>query len=138
MWNTSSYEQKSAILNLDHPLTEESELHLDVNVTRGDAAFRYAPSIGSFTFTPNPGLLGRHQRSSRLGLSRRTTTTWFVVAHRFVRHGNRDWLTDTEEYDVSVGLEGRITEGPRLRCAHQRLSGWTVSWTATPSCTPAG
>ena len=35
----------------------------------------------------------------------------FVVAHRFIRHGNRDWLTDTEEYDVSVGLEGRIAEG---------------------------
>ena len=109
MWNTSSYEQKSAILNLDHPLTEESELHLDVNVTRGDAAFRYAPSIGSFTFTPNPGLLDAINAAG--SDFEADDNDWFVVAHRFVRHGNRDWLTDTEEYDVSVGLEGRITEG---------------------------
>ena len=110
MWNTSSYEQKSAILNLDHPLTEESELHLDVNITRGDAAFRYAPSIDSFTFTPNPGLLDAINEAAGSDFEA-DGNDWFVVAHRFVRHGNRDWLTDTEEYDVSVGLEGRITEG---------------------------
>ena len=60
-WNTSSYEQRSAILNLDQPLTEKAELHLDVNITQGDAAFRYAPSIGSFGFTPNADLLDGNQ-----------------------------------------------------------------------------
>ena len=124
MWNTSSYEQKSAILNLDHPLTEESELHLDVNVTRGDAAFRYAPSIGSFTFTPNPGLLDAINAAG--SDFEADDNDWFVVAHRFVRHGNRDWLTDTEEYDVSVGLEGRITEslGYDARISAFRLDGF--------------
>ena len=125
MWNTSSYEQKSAILNLDHPLTEESELHLDVNVTRGDAAFRYAPSIGSFRFTPNPGLLDAINEAAGSDFEA-DDNDWFVVAHRFVRHGNRDWLTDTEEYDVSVGLEGRITEslGYDARISAFRLDGF--------------
>ena len=109
MWNTSSYEQKSAVLNLDHPLTKESELHLDVNVTRGDAAFRYAPSIGSFTFTPNPGLLDAINEAAGSDFEA-DGNDLFVVAHRFVRHGNRDWSWDTEEYDVSVGLEGRMTD----------------------------
>ena len=43
-WDTSSYEQQSAILNLDHPLGGDAELHLDVNLTQSDSAFRYAPS----------------------------------------------------------------------------------------------
>ena len=125
MWNSSSYEQKSAILNLDHPLTEESELHLDVNVRRGDAAFRYAPSVGSFTFTPNPGLLDAINEATGSDFEA-DGNDWFAVAHRFVRHGNRDWLTDTEEYDVSVGLEGRITErlGYDARISAFRLDGF--------------
>ncbi len=32
-WDTSSYEQQSAILNLDHPLGSDAELHLDVNLS---------------------------------------------------------------------------------------------------------
>ena len=35
----------------------------------------------------------------------------FAVAHRFVGFGNRDWRTDTDEYDVSLGLEGRLAKG---------------------------
>ena len=110
MWNTSSYEQKSAVLNLDHPLTEEANLHLDANITQGASAFRYAPSIDSFTFTPNPGLLQAINDAAGSNFEA-DGDDQFVVAHRFVRHGNRDWLTDTEELDVAVGLEGRIAEG---------------------------
>ena len=33
------------------------------------------------------------------------------MGHRFVGHGNRNWLTETEEYDLSVGVEGRLSEG---------------------------
>ena len=113
MGTPASYEQKSAILNLDHPLTEDAELHLDVNITRGDAAFRYAPSVGSFRFLPNEDLLGAINDAAGSAGSpfQADSDDIFVVAHRFVQHGNRDWLTDTEEYDFSVGLQGRIAEG---------------------------
>ena len=49
-WDTASYEQQSAILNLDHPLGGDAELHLDVNITQSDSAFRYAPSVDVFSF----------------------------------------------------------------------------------------
>ena len=124
-WNTSSYEQKSAVLNLDHPLTEEADLHLDANVTQGDSAFRYAPSIDSFTFTPNTGLLQAINDAAGSDFEA-DGDDLFVVAHRFVGHGNRDWLTDTEEYDVSAGLEGRIAEGLGYdaRISAYRLDGF--------------
>ena len=110
MWNTGRYEQQSAILNLEHPLTEEAELHVDVNLTHGDSAFRYAPSVGSFTFMPNPSLLQAINDAAGSDFEADENDV-YVVAHRFVRHGNRDWLTDTRESDVSVGIEGRIREG---------------------------
>ena len=109
-WNTSSYEQQSAIINLDQPLTEKAELHLDVNITQGDAAFRYAPSIGSFGFTPNSDLLLAINEAAGSDFVA-DGNDQFVVAHRFVSHGNRDWRTDTDEIDISVGLEGRIADG---------------------------
>ena len=67
MWNTSSYEQKSAILNLDHPFAEEAKLHIDANITQSNSAFRYAPSIDSFAFTPNPGLMQAINDAGRFG-----------------------------------------------------------------------
>ena len=109
-WNTSSYEQRSAVLNLDQPLTEKADLHLDVNITQGDAAFRYAPSIGSFGFTPNSDLLLAINEAAGSDFVA-DANDQFVVAHRFVSHGNRDWRTDTDEIDISVGLEGRIADG---------------------------
>ena len=130
MWETSSYEQRSAILNLDHPLGDDAELHADVNFTQGESAFRYAPSIGSFTFTPNGELLdainvaaGNHAAGAPFEAD---GNDLFVVAHRFVRHGNRDWLWDTDEVDASVSVVGRIAEGLGYdaRISAYRLDGF--------------
>ena len=109
MWNTTNYEQKSAVLNLDHPLGEAADLHVDANFTRGDGAFRFAPSVGSFVFTPNDELL--QAINDAAGSQFKREDDFFVVAHRFVGHGNRDWQWDTEEYDISASIEGRIAEG---------------------------
>ena len=109
MWNTVRYDQQGAILNLEHPVGEEALLHVDANVTLGDGAFRYAPSVGSFRFQPNESLLGAINDAGGSGFAA-DDNDLFVVAHRFVSHGNRDWLWDTWEYDVSARLTGRLTE----------------------------
>ena len=33
------------------------------------------------------------------------------MSHRFVGHGNRDWRTDLEEYDLTLGVRGRLGDG---------------------------
>ena len=125
MWNSDHYEQKSAVLNLDHPLTETADFHVDANFTRADTAFRYAPSVGWFGFDPNEALLAAINEAAGSAFEADGNDR-FVVAHRFVRHGNRDWLTDSEEYDVSMGIEGRITEslGYDVRIAAFRLDAF--------------
>ena len=108
-WDTASYEQQSAILNLDHPLGEDAELHLDANITQTDSAFRYAPSVGVFSVTPTEALIDRINEAAGAGTIA-DEDDLFAVGHRFVGHGNRDWLTESEEYDVSLGVTGRLAE----------------------------
>ena len=124
MWNSDSYEQQSAILNLEFPLEGEAELRVDANVSRSESAFRYAPSIDTIQFTPNASLLATINDTATDFTA--DDNDWFVVAHRFVGHGNRDWLMDTEEYDLSATIEGRIREGLgyEARISAFRLDGF--------------
>ena len=110
-WDSASYNQRNAILSLDHPLGERAELHVDANVTQGRSAFRYAPSIGVFSVTPSDGLLEAINASASGADPAFEVTDIFAVGHRFISHGNRDWKTSTEEYDLSASIEGRLSEG---------------------------
>ncbi len=105
-WDTPSYQQKNAILNLSHPLGEQSEFRMDANFTDGRSKFRYAPSVGSFLFLVPSGFkvtLDDNEITLDAG-------QLAGVAHRFVGHGNRDWLTDTKEYDLSTSISGQLAE----------------------------
>ena len=125
MWNTVRYEQQSAVLNLDHPLTESADLHVDALFAQSDWAFRYAPSVGSFPFAPNGGLLQAINDAAGSEFEA-DDNDQFVVAHRFVRHGNRDWQWDSWEYDAAVSVEGRLSEnlGYDARIDTYRLDGY--------------
>ena len=130
MWNTSSYEQRSAVLNLDHPLGDDAELHADVNFAQGESRFRYAPSIDSFSFTPSGDVLDAINAAAgayAAGASfEADENDRFAVAHRFVGHGNRDWVTDHDEVDASVSVAGTIAEGLGYdaRISAYRLDGF--------------
>ena len=53
MWNSDRFEQKTVILNLDHPFGEGAVLHLDANIGQGNSAFRYVRAIRRlFRFRP--------------------------------------------------------------------------------------
>ena len=106
-WNTGSYAQKSAIMNLDHPLGDDAQVHLNANITQSESAFRYAPSVGVFSITPTQALI--QAINTAAGEPIADSDDRFSISHRFVAHGNRDWLTDTEEYDVSLSVDGRLT-----------------------------
>ena len=36
---------------------------------------------------------------------------FYAVSHRFVGHGNRDWKSKWNEYDISLGIEGLLATG---------------------------
>ncbi len=113
-WDIASYEQQSAILDLDHPLGDGAELHLDVNITQAESAFRYAPSVDVFSVfvTDESGTVTNQPLLDAInaGETIADSDDAFSIGHRFVGHGNRDWVTDSEEYDISLGVTGRLTE----------------------------
>ena len=112
-WDTASYDQRNAIVNLDHPLGERAKLHVDANATQGNSAFRYAPSVDVFSFTPSDSLLAEINESADGAdpAFEAEKRDYFAIGHRFIGHGNRDWRLDKEEYDFSAGVEGQIREG---------------------------
>ena len=109
-WDIASYEQQSAILDLDHPLGDGAKLHLDVNIRQAESAFRYAPSVDVFTITPSSNLLQAINDAFDETPDVADADDAFSVGHRFVGHGNRDWVSEGEEYDISLGVTGHLTE----------------------------
>ena len=111
-WDSPSYDQRNAILNLNHPIGERAELHVDANVTHGRGAFRYAPSISVFSIAPSEKLLDAiNEPAGKADPAFEVTSeNIFSVGHRFIGHGNRDWNWSTEEFDASASIRGRLTE----------------------------
>ena len=111
-WDSASYDQRNATLNLSHPLGERARLHVDANVTLGRSVFRYAPSVEVFSVTPGERLLDAINASTRNAdpAFEAMSEDDFSIGHRFIGHGNRDWRTSSEEYDASASIRGPLTE----------------------------
>ena len=108
-WDTRSREQKSAILNFDHPLRDGAELHLDANITQGETVLLYAPSVDVFSITPTQNVIDAiNAAGSNIQAD---GDDLFSIGHRFVGHGNRRWVKEDEEYDISLGVTGGLTKG---------------------------
>lgn len=107
MWAWESRDRESLFLNFDYPLGDNTDLYFDARLTRSDAAYRYAPSVGTFLFVPSEGLRGELLEDPEID----RVPPWLFAAHRFVSHGNRDFLEDHEEYDLTLGIEGKLAGG---------------------------
>lgn len=108
MWNTAEFEQRTAIVNLDRPIGERHNLYLHANIGKGESAFRYAPAVDIFRFTPPPNVVDGINDAA--GSMIADNDDLFAIGHRFVGHGNRDWLTGFNEHDVVAGIEGQLAE----------------------------
>ena len=113
-WDAPSYKQNNVIVNLNQSLGENTEFRMDANFTNGKNAFRYAPSVGTFTIRlPSDSDLLDHanekagQATSPFQVSAGQLA---AVSHRFTGHGNRDWITDVEEYDFAASVNGQLDD----------------------------
>ena len=106
-WGSARYERESLFLDLDHPIGEDADMYFDVRIAKGNTRERYAPSVGTFSFTPSNALERQLLQDPEIG----ALPDKLRVSHRFLGHGNREWRTDLEEYDLTLGLEGRFAGG---------------------------
>ncbi|MCY4612601.1 MAG: TonB-dependent receptor plug domain-containing protein [Nitrospira sp.] len=100
------YGRESLFFNFDHPLGTNADVYLDFRAAWADTAERYAPSVGTFSFTPSEVMKQKLRQDPEFA----ALPDKIRVAHRFVGHGNRDWRTDTDEYDATLGFRGRFLD----------------------------
>ena len=105
MWETAHFKWQSLFVYFDHPLGADAALYFDARVGRGDNAFRYAPSVGQFVFTPSQELKDRILDDDP---ELEAVPNRLFVAHRFIDHGNRDWRSNLEEHDLMLGVRGQL------------------------------
>ena len=105
-WGIPRYERDSLFLALDHPLGDGADMYLDARLARDETLERFAPSVGTFE-VQSAALQGHLPPTSEIGPLPETVR----VSHRFIGHGNREWRTTLEEYDLTLGLEGRFAGG---------------------------
>ncbi len=105
-------ERESLFLNADHPLGDGADIYVDARATQSETAFRYAPSVGTFSFTATGDVrTGLIDSVDDLTNANFPTDGEVTVSHRFVGHGNRDWRTELNEYDFTLGVRGQLGDG---------------------------
>ena len=98
--------REGLFLSVEHPLGEGADVYLDARVARSESRSRYAPSVGTFSFAPPQSLREKLLQDPEID----ALPAEISVAHRFVAHGNRDWVTDIEERDFTLGVRGKLGE----------------------------
>ena len=97
-WNWERRDRETAFLMGDYPVSQDLSVHLDARVADSDYTSLY--------MAPLPG---------RLPLPRGNG----FVLHRFVSHGDRVWRWTAQEHDITLGMEGRLSDDIRYN-AHLR------------------
>ncbi len=106
MWETTDVDQQTVLLNAKHPLGGSAEIGVVANFSQLEMDERYAPSVGTFRFVPDTDLINAINQDA--GDTVADDNDVFYASHRFVGHGNRHWLTKSEAYDITAGVEGRL------------------------------
>lgn len=105
--NHERFKRYSLFANFDYPLGKEATFYAAARFAQGETAFRYAPPVGEFEFTPSQELRTQLLQDPEISAIPATLN----VNHRFTAHGNRNWYTDLLEYDATVGMGGRVWGG---------------------------
>ena len=93
-------------LSVEHPLSQGADIYLDARLAQSESKLLYAPSVGSFSFSPPQSLREKLLQAPEIDALPEEIT----VAHRFVAHGNRKWVTDVEGRDFTLGVRGELGE----------------------------
>ncbi len=111
-WMQGRVERDSLLLSVEHPFGDNAELYLNVVFARTDSHERFAPTAGNFEFVPAGSV-----RDSIIAAIDGLTAgdlpvgTQVSVDHRFVAHGNRDWLTTSDRKGLTLGVHGELANG---------------------------
>ncbi len=110
-WRLWRRQNDSAFLSFSHPLADTADIYIDGRVSKEELKLLYAPDPNIFRLAPDETLRNSLIQSGNFeGLDESNFPEFITVGHRFLGHGNRQWETDVEEYDIVLGLRGEIKD----------------------------
>ena len=98
--------REGLFLSAEHPLGESADIYLDARFAQSESKSLFAPSVGTFRFSPPQSLRDKLLQDPEID----ALPDEISVAHRFVAHGNREWVTDIDERDLTLGVRGGLGE----------------------------
>ncbi len=114
-WLRSQVSRESLQIAADQPLDNDAGVYVEARVSQGKTFSVSAPNLDRFSIDLDDLTNPVRQRlldaviNLPQGYSFPTDGT-VTLLHRFVGHGNREWTTDLEEYELTLGVQGKLDD----------------------------
>ena len=108
-WQLRRRENDNAFMDFRYPVGDATDIYIRARSARSRTKLLQAPESGGFSFMPTE-TLKQNIINNINGLDERNFPREISVEHSFLGHGNRQWNTDARDYDISVGLQGKIKD----------------------------
>ena len=108
-WHLLRRQNDSAFINFSYPVGDATDIYIEGRATKEELRLLYAPDPNIFRLAPDETLRNSLIESIE-GLDESNFPEHITVGHRFLGHGNRQWDSDLEEYDIALGLRGDIKD----------------------------
>ena len=108
-WHLLRRQNDSAFINFSYPVGDATDIYIEGRATKEELRLLYAPDPNIFRLAPDETLRNSLIESIE-GLDESNFPDHITVGLRFLGHGNRQWDSDLEEYDIALGLRGDIKD----------------------------
>ncbi len=108
-------ERTNFIFDFESDLTDDSSVYTNFMVTDEKSHNRYAPPVGTFELPANL-LPSNHEFYAE------NSNEKVRLHHRFIGHGNRDWVTDGDIFDLTIGFRNQTESGHKYDVSLHRYS----------------
>ena len=112
-WLRGRESRESLHLAADQPLDDDSDVYVEARIAQGETFSVSAPNLDAFRIQPDADTWQR-LRGAVINLPpgyALPTDGGVTLLHRFVGHGNREWTTDLEEHEFTLGARSEPDGG---------------------------
>lgn len=116
-WLRSQVSRESLRLAMTQPLDNDADVYMEARVSQGKTFHVSAPNADRFNIDLADSDLTDAVKQALLNAVHDLPTGYafpnqgaVTLLHRFVGHGNREWTTDLEEYEFTLGFQGKLDD----------------------------
>ena len=117
-WLRGEMSRESLQLAADQPLDDDADVYVEARVSQGETFSVSAPNLDRFSIQPT-GDVRQRLLDAVINLPQGyvfpddpndDNDGVVTLLHRFVGHGNREWTTDLQEYELTLGVQGEPSD----------------------------